>query len=83
MSRLFNIGHLNLEKKESKRNYDSEEVDKLKLIYENLMERQYNNNFIMVNNNQLVISNNIPIKNLSIKTHISNKKHFLKNLNFV
>ena len=83
LSRLFNIGHLNLEKKESKRNYDSEEVDILKLIYENLMERQYNNNFIMVNNNQLVISNNIPIKNLSIKTHISNKKHFLKNLNFV
>jgi len=37
----------------------------------------------MVNNNQLVISNNIPIKNLSIKTHISNKKHFFKNLNFV
>ena len=74
LSRLLNIGPLNLIKKESNRKYNTEEIDKLNLIYKNLIEKQENNNFIMMNNKQLIINKNLPIYK-PIK-----KKHFLNTI---
>ena len=76
LSRLLNIGPLNLIKKESNRTYNTEEVNKLNLIYKNLIEKQKKNGFIIMNNKQLSINNKL----LPNKPNI--KKHFLNTIKF-
>jgi len=77
LSRLFNIGPLNLVKMESNRTYNTEEVNQLKLIYKNLLETQNNNSFIMVNHKHI----SIPKTHIYVKKQ-NKKKHFLNKINF-
>lgn len=48
LSKIFSIGSLNLEKKEKEREFDKNDYNKLCKIYENLINKMNNNNFIFI-----------------------------------